>query len=109
MIRRLFQQRKSSRRKYWIRSFLRSADICSIEDRGFDARILSSQDSSKPTSLLTTTVAIEGMTCGACTSAIESGFDDLDGLASFNISLPAERAVIVHDPLKIPTEKIIEM
>ncbi len=57
---------------------------------------------------MTTTVAIEGMTCGACTSAVEGGFKDMDGLANFNISLLAERAVLVHDPSKLSVEKIVD-
>ena len=32
----------------------------------------------------------------------------MKGLEDFNISLLAERAVIVHDPKTLPTEKIIE-
>lgn len=92
-----------------------------IEDRGFGATVLESQattDKSQKskqrgagnkTVLATTTVAIEGMTCGACTSAVEGGFKDLDGLVQFNVSLLAERAVVVHDPSKLPTEKIAEI
>ncbi|KAH7321363.1 E1-E2 ATPase-domain-containing protein [Stachybotrys elegans] len=88
-----------------------------IEDRGFDASIVdstvsraSAATSSKPTSTIAmTTVAIEGMTCGACTSAVEGGFKDLDGILRFNISLIAERAVITHDTAKISPEKIVEI
>jgi len=93
-----------------------------IEDRGFGATIVES-NKSEPTKSLktrrgssgrrekvaTTTVAIEGMTCGACTSAIEGGFKDLEGLVQFNISLLAERAVIVHNPAKLSAEKIAEI
>ncbi|PSS12732.1 hypothetical protein M430DRAFT_174566 [Amorphotheca resinae ATCC 22711] len=93
-----------------------------IEDRGFGATVLESQLAVPKTALksrrgssgsreqvATTTVAIEGMTCGACTSAVEGGFKDLDGLIQFNVSLLAERAVVVHDPSKLPTEKIAEI
>lgn len=93
-----------------------------IEDRGFGATIVESNLSAPVKSLknrrgssgrkdrvATTTVAIEGMTCGACTSAIEGGFKDLDGLVQFNVSLLAERAIVVHDPSKLSTEKIIEI
>ena len=94
-----------------------------IEDRGFDAKVLeTTQSPSGPppyhggpytdasqAELWTTTASIEGMTCGACTSAIEGGFKDLDGLAQFNISLLAERALIVHDPQKLPSEQIVEI
>ncbi|RDW73072.1 p-type ATPase-like protein [Coleophoma cylindrospora] len=93
-----------------------------IEDRGFGAEIVESQEtapvkskktrrgsSTKEEKVLTTTVAIEGMTCGACTSAVEGGFKDIDGILQFNISLLAERAIIVHDPSKITSEKIVEI
>ncbi|KAI8962572.1 putative copper-transporting P-type ATPase [Daldinia sp. FL1419] len=90
-----------------------------IEDRGFGATLVSSEES-KPTNksgsdnaeastLATTTVAIEGMTCGACTSAIESGFAGVEGVLRFNISLLAERAVITHDIVKLTPEKIAEI
>lgn len=97
-----------------------------IEDRGFDAEVLATdvpiavgdEDLStghrtgredRESSLSTTTVAIEGMTCGACTSAVEGGFKDLDGLVQFNVSLLAERAVIVHDPEKLSADQITEI
>jgi Cu+-exporting ATPase len=49
------------------------------------------------------------MTCGACTSAVEGGFKNVDGIASFTVSLITERAVAVHDPNVIPAEKVVEM
>jgi Cu+-exporting ATPase len=88
-----------------------------IEDAGFDATILSSEIEQPSTSrrkslskhnALSTTVAIEGMTCGACTSAVEAGFKELDGVLQFNISLLAERAVILHDPTKLTAAQIAE-
>ncbi|KAF8865435.1 putative copper-transporting ATPase 2 [Acephala macrosclerotiorum] len=92
-----------------------------IEDRGFGATIVESNVSAPANPKLrrgstarrekvaTTTVAIEGMTCGACTSAVEEGFKGIDGLVQFNISLLAERAVIIHDPSKLSSEKIAEI
>ncbi|PKS09875.1 hypothetical protein jhhlp_004498 [Lomentospora prolificans] len=91
-----------------------------IEDRGFDATIISSQKTGpagtggpggneKERTVATTTVAIEGMTCGACTSAVEGGFADVDGVLRFNISLLAERAVITHDTSKLGSERIAEI
>ena len=92
-----------------------------IEDRGFGATVIETQESTTQPSegsniaqigtgseLTTTTVAIEGMTCGACTSAVEGGFKDVDGVIQFNISLLAERAVIVHDSKKISATQIAE-
>jgi Cu+-exporting ATPase len=93
-----------------------------IEDRGFDATVVDSktQEDANPTdrdgighsassTTWTTTVAIEGMTCGACTSSVEGAFKDVPGLVRFNISLLAERAVISHDPEVLPSEKIVEL
>ena len=92
-----------------------------IEDTGFDAEVIETKAAEpaadapkarrKPFSkkATTTTVAIEGMTCGACTSAVEGGFKDVDGLVQFNVSLLAERAVIVHDPEKLSPSRITEI
>jgi Cu+-exporting ATPase len=104
-------------------SILSSEQIAEIiEDRGFGATILESSKSTQATQaksrrsssgkrekLVATTVAIEGMTCGACTSAVEGGFKGLEGLVQFNISLLAERAIVVHDPTKLLPEKIVEI
>ena len=92
-----------------------------IEDRGFGATVLETkaaetfpstgqneQAGQSGQMLTTTTVSIEGMTCGACTSALEGGFKDLEGVVQFNISLLAERAVIVHDDSELSSEKIAE-
>ncbi|KAF2033044.1 heavy metal translocatin [Setomelanomma holmii] len=88
-----------------------------IEDVGFDAEVLDTvattaapkKSKGRRQKTLTTTVAVEGMTCGACTSAIESGFQDVDGVYQFNISLLANRAVLVHDPSKLTEEQIVEI
>ena len=94
-----------------------------IEDRGFGATVLDTQRSSSkksgiknsrvsndaPMDLVTTTVSVEGMTCGACTSAVEGGFKDVAGVRQFNISLLAERAVIVHDPLVVTSDQIVQI
>lgn len=89
-----------------------------IEDRGFGATVLDSSLQSRPdisegtmdaehkSRLLVTTVSIEGMTCGACTSSVQSAFDGVEGVVQFNISLLAERAMIVHDPVVLASEKI---
>ncbi|QIW97013.1 hypothetical protein AMS68_002531 [Peltaster fructicola] len=90
-----------------------------IEDTGFDAEVLETKASDIVPStarrrrgsqhrILTTTIAIEGMTCGACTSAVESGFKDVPGVVQFNISLLAERAVVMHDPLQLTADQIVE-
>ncbi|KAH8697740.1 putative copper-transporting ATPase [Talaromyces proteolyticus] len=99
-------------------SIITSAQIAEmIEDRGFGATVLdtkasqSTEEQATTSQLqnLSTTVAIEGMTCGACTSSVTSAFKDVEGLAQFDISLLAERAVVVHDPHVLPSEKIVSI
>jgi Cu+-exporting ATPase len=89
-----------------------------IEDVGFDAQVLDTvavtaapkkSRSRKRQKTMTTTVSVEGMTCGACTSAVESGFKDVEGVYQFNISLLANRAVLVHDPTKLTADQIAEI
>jgi len=89
-----------------------------IEDRGFGATLVESKEKQPEkrneargvaSSSMTTTVSIEGMTCGACTSSVEAGFNGVDGLLHFNISLLAERAMVAHDPTKLTAEKIVEI
>ncbi|RKU48458.1 hypothetical protein DL546_002442 [Coniochaeta pulveracea] len=91
-----------------------------IDDRGFDATIIATKDTAQESNVATekstaqptaatTTVAIEGMTCGACTAGIASGFEGRDGMLRFNISLLAERAVIIHDPARLTADQIAEI
>ena len=92
-----------------------------IEDRGFDASVIETKASVPTTKdvrsmienqeqeLTTTTIAIEGMTCGACTSAVEGGFKEVTGVVQFNISLLAERAVIVHDASRLTVDQLTEI
>ena len=95
-----------------------------IEDRGFDAEVLSTDipaagktqgytdiehEASRTSALSTTTLAVEGMTCGACTSAVEGGFKDVAGVQSMSVSLLSERAVVEHDPSIISAEAVAEI
>ena len=93
-----------------------------IEDRGFGATVLQSQTSSSLSGLkkqpgarriqkdlLTTTVAIAGMTCGSCSSKVEQAFKNVSGVVQFNISLLGERAVIIHDPSELAMEQIVNI
>ncbi|KAL9054699.1 MAG: hypothetical protein Q9162_003979 [Coniocarpon cinnabarinum] len=90
-----------------------------IEDIGFEATLVQSKRHDTfsrgrstwklhepPSNILTTTVAIAGMTCGACTSAVEGAFKAVEGVRQLNISLLAERAVFTHDSLRLTPDQI---
>ncbi|KAJ6084675.1 hypothetical protein N7486_011475 [Penicillium sp. IBT 16267x] len=75
-----------------------------IEDCGFDATVLSTEVPSHKDSVSdgeaaqfsVTNLAIDGITCGACTSAVDSGLKDVPGIKSVSESL-SERGVVEHD------------
>ncbi|KAJ9664161.1 Cu(2+)-transporting P-type ATPase [Neophaeococcomyces mojaviensis] len=88
-----------------------------IEDRGFDAEVLETKQQSvtgnaeasvTTSDIYSTTVSVEGMTCGACTSAVEGAFKNKPGMLKFNISLLAGRAVILHNITELTAEQIVE-
>ena len=56
--------------------------------------------------MATTTLAVDGMTCGACSSAVEAGFKDIDGAGKVSVSLIMGRAVVQHNPEKLSPESI---
>ncbi|KAK6539378.1 hypothetical protein TWF694_009604 [Orbilia ellipsospora] len=102
-------------------SFSAEKVIETIEDRGFDATLVSTiepksseklslDDGSAADSkaLTTTTVSVEGMTCGSCTSAVHKGFAGMDGIVSVDVSLMMNRAVVVHEASKVNAQKIID-
>lgn len=92
-----------------------------IEDRGFGAKVLDTTcesftnsarettDTEHKSGMMVTTVSIEGMTCGACTSSVQSAFEGVEGVVQFNISLLAERAIIIHDSAVLPSQKITRL
>lgn len=61
--------------------------------------------------LTTTYLSVEGMTCGACTAAIESQVNPMKvpGLATFSIALISERAAATHDATVISATDIAEL
>ncbi|KAI5285391.1 hypothetical protein KEM54_000612 [Ascosphaera aggregata] len=87
-----------------------------IEDRGFDVEILKTEEHSpvnekeshSQDTVVRTTLSVKGMTCGACTSAVESGLQETDGVKSVSVSLLSERAVVEYDPRKVNAEVLAE-
>jgi Cu+-exporting ATPase len=57
----------------------------------------SAQDPSD-SSVITTTLIVGGMTCGSCSSAIESELSELDGVISVSVDLSSGRVTVTHEP-----------
>ena len=58
--------------------------------------------------IVTSTVAIEGMTCHSCVSLIQAGIGELDGVESVVVSLEEKNATIVYDAAKANTNQFRE-
>lgn len=71
--------------------------ITTIEDCGFDAKVISSNVSCEGRDRIETIVAIQGMTCGSCSASITNALENLPSVSSVSISLITEDGKVVHD------------
>ncbi len=56
----------------------------------------------------TVEISISGMTCQSCVKNITMNMQDKDGLASIDVSLEKEKALVKYDPLKIDSKFIAD-
>lgn len=75
------------------------AILKTIEKLGYEASKVTS-------SLKTITIPIEGMTCSACSSAIERGLNKLEGTHEVYVNLTSEKATITYDPNLLKTSDL---
>jgi P-type Cu+ transporter len=54
-----------------------------------------------------THIAIEGMTCGACVSAVTNGLQSLEGVSEVAVSLVTERAAVRHET-SVSVDELLE-
>ncbi|HMA60260.1 MAG TPA: heavy metal translocating P-type ATPase [Halanaerobiales bacterium] len=54
------------------------------------------------------TLNIEGMSCAACSQAVENALNKREGVKEANVNLPAEKAYVKYDPLALTVEDLIE-
>ena len=54
----------------------------------------------------TTTLAIEGMTCGGCVAAVKIQLKRTEGVSAYEVSLEKAEAVVTYDPAKTDPRKI---
>lgn len=58
-------------------------------------------------STVTSTFAVEGMTCGGCEAAIEIKLRKIDGVGSVEASHEKSSAVVRYDPAKVTPDRIV--
>jgi len=72
-----------------------------------------SSDTSDPTTaaatLASTTLHVEGMTCGSCAVTIRVAATKLDGVASVEVSYDKGTATVQYDPAKIEPAAIAKV
>lgn len=76
-----------------------------IEDCGFDAKLISSDNLSLK--LYETHLKIDGMTCGSCSATITRVLEKTEGVSEVNVSLLTEEAVVVHKLNQLSVKELI--
>ncbi|MCB1935328.1 MAG: heavy-metal-associated domain-containing protein [Nitrosomonas sp.] len=54
----------------------------------------------------TTTIKIQGMTCGGCVNSVKTVLEKLPGVDQVDVSLDNAEAVIQHDAVQISVEQL---
>src|SRR6056297_444154 len=54
------------------------------------------------------TLNIKGMSCAACSQAVEKALNKKEGVQEANVNLPTEKAYVKYDPFKVTVEDLIE-
>lgn len=54
-----------------------------------------------------TTLRIEGMTCGACATAVRQVLKNVDGVKGARVSYEDKNAVVTYDPARVTPDKIV--
>lgn len=70
-----------------------------VEDLGYEAKVVESvpeAPSGGGDKLVTTIYSIEGMTCASCTSSIEAGLKDVDGIEKVDVNLLNSQGTVTH-------------
>lgn len=52
------------------------------------------------------TLHIEGMTCGACATAVKHVLKGIDGVKDARVSFQEKKGVVTYDPAKVTPQKI---
>ncbi|CAE8581821.1 unnamed protein product [Polarella glacialis] len=77
-----------------------------VEDIGFDATILSFEEDHPPRQLARAELRVQGMTCGACSGAVERALRAQPGVEEANVSLLRESATVSFDPSVVSADQL---
>lgn len=58
--------------------------------------------------LVTTTIPVEGMTCGGCAASVQQALAKREGVTSVEVSFEKKRAIVKYDPAKVTPEQLAD-
>lgn len=58
--------------------------------------------------MTTTTLAIEGMSCGSCVRHVDSALRKVPGVTDVKVDLAGARAEVVHDAAVAPVDRLVQ-
>ena len=68
----------------------------------------SGQESVQTIQVTQTTLNVDGMTCGGCTTGVRQCLVKLDGVTEAKVSYEDGKAVVSYNPEKVTKEKMVE-
>lgn len=106
-----FDTSETNRNKDSSQETLISKNAYKVEQSKVEIEALLRSRAMTASRMTTTLLSVEGMTCGACTAAIESQVnpEKVAGLATFSIALLSERAAATHDADLVSAEDLVEL
>ena len=57
--------------------------------------------------MASTTLKVQGMTCGHCVQAVKSALEDLEGVRSAQVDLQAGRATVEYEEGKVDKRQMV--
>jgi mercuric transport protein len=70
--------------------------------------VLQNKDMSHAAEAKTIELAVEGMTCAACTFAVKAALKKLDGVEDAKVSFGEKNVVVTYDPDRVTPRALVE-
>ena len=81
--------------------------VTAVEDAGFDVDSSNLAASPLDRPLLQVRVAVQGMTCSSCSSAVESALSSIKGVSEVRVALATDEVFVVGDGTQVAAHDIV--
>ena len=82
--------------------------VRAVENAGYEAKILESEDEKPNGEQVEITLKIFDMTCTACSGAVERALKNTDGVSDASVNFPAQKAYVTFNTQKATTDDLIQ-